>query len=143
MIDIFQQQIKGEADGFACIKYSNVENDIRGYKLIRLSTQEENDFIIEKSISEIADEDFFEFERFRFSKKALSLAEGIISDAIQNPSIVSIFLDEVGMLELQDRGYCKIFTKMIESQKNLFICINQKHIKAVMEKFGFNYDRCI
>lgn len=140
MINVFNNLKMGEADGFACVKVLNAESQTLKYRLRRLTTGQEYDFIVAKNEYQFYFDEFFEFERFVFSTKTLRLAESVMEEAIRNPNIQSLFLDEIGVLELQGQGFSMILRKMLQCDKDLFLCINQKNVDEIQEKFKFSAD---
>ena len=142
MLDIFRSQKKGEADGFACVKVTDEDSHKVKYRLRRLTSGHEYDFITEKS-RPCDFKETFEFERFVFSSEILRFAEEVMDEAMCNPDVRSLFLDEIGALELQGRGFSELIQRMLRSDKDLYLCVNQRHAEAIQKKFKFSADHCI
>ncbi|MDO9591825.1 MAG: nucleoside-triphosphatase [Erysipelotrichaceae bacterium] len=143
LIKIFNDLPMGEAEGFACVKIYNDQQDTVGYALRRLSTNLELMFIYDKRFYDDSFEGHFEYERFVFSKNALRYVSDVIDKALKEPIIKTVFLDEIGTLELNDLGFNDILRKMIRSDKNIYLCINDRHIDDISRKYGINQYHCI
>jgi len=143
MIEIFNDLPKGKAEGFACVKIYNNQNDAVGYVMRRLSTNEDRTFIIDKKFYGDTFEHTFDYERFVFSKSVLNYVSDVIENAMQDSNINSLFLDEIGKLELLDLGFSELLKKMIRSDKDLYLCVNERHIGEISNKFGIKQYRCI
>lgn len=143
LIKIFNDLPMGEADGFACVKIYNDQQDTVGYALRRLSTNEDLMFIYDKRFYDNSFDATFEYERFVFSENALRYVSDVIDMALKDPIIKILFLDEIGTLELNDLGFNEILRKMMKSDKNLYLCINDRHIGAISSKYDIKGFRCI
>ena len=143
MIKIFNELPVGTSEGFACVKIYNDQMETTGYALRRLSTNQEMMFIYDKRFYDDSFEDAFEFERFVFSQDVLRHVSDVFEKALRNPEITSLLLDEVGGVELNDLGYSGILKEIIRSDKNVYMCINDRHIEAISDKFDIKQYRCI
>jgi nucleoside-triphosphatase THEP1 len=143
MIKIFNDLPLGEAEGFACVKAYNDQHDTIGYALRRLSTNDETMFIYDKQFYDDSFENTTEFERFVFSLNALNHVLDVMDKAIINPKIKTLFLDEIGKLELINQGFSEILINMILSDKDLYLCINDRHIDAISSKYDIKSYHCI
>lgn len=71
---------------------------------------------------------YFNNNAFDFGKKALS------TESVTNANIV--FIDEVGMLEIQDKGWAESVTNLLESfQKTIVLAVREDFVMAVTEKW--------
>ncbi len=138
LIRIFNSQKTGEADGFACIKMRNSKNEIIGYTLRQLSTMKDSIFIFDRKFYDDSFKEYFEFDRYIFSTETLRYAERIMEKAIKNPKIHSVFIDEIGAVEVSGMGFCEILFKLINSDKNVYLCVNERHVEEVTGKFGIH-----
>ncbi|PKM66783.1 MAG: hypothetical protein CVU94_07105 [Firmicutes bacterium HGW-Firmicutes-19] len=143
LIKKFNDLPKGAADGFACVKVYNDEKKTIGYALKRLSTHEELMFIYDKKFYDHSFDESFEFERFIFSKHVLSYVADIIEKALHDPNIKTLFLDEIGTLELNDSGFGDILKRMLRSNKDLYLGINDRHLETMSDKYDIKQYRCI
>jgi nucleoside-triphosphatase THEP1 len=143
LIKIFNNLPKGEAEGFACVKVYNDKHEIIGYALRRLSTNDETMFIYDKRFYDDSFENTYEFERFVFSLNALNHVFDVMDKAISDPKIKTLFLDEIGRLELFNQGFSQILRNMIISDKDLYLCINNHHIDAISRKYDIKSYHCI
>lgn len=143
MINIFNGLPVGTSEGFACVKIYNEQKEVTGYALRRLSTNQEMMFIFDKRFYDDSFEDAFEFERFVISKDVLRHVSDVFEKALLNSEIISLLLDEVGNVELNDLGYSEILKEIIRSDKNVYLCVNDRHIEAISNKFDIKQYRCI
>jgi nucleoside-triphosphatase THEP1 len=135
LIEFFSKLKKGEAEGFACEKIQNQDQVTIGYRLRRLSTQDQVMFIYDKNHYKDFFREYFEYDRFIFSVNALNYVSDIIEIAIQDPFIKALFLDEIGRVELCGLGFDEVMKKMMKSDKDLYLCANERHIDAIMNKY--------
>lgn len=143
MINIFNDLPLGEAEGFACVKVYNDQRDTIGYALRRLSTNEEMMFIYDKRFYDDSFENTIEYERFVFSLNLFSYVSNVIEKVMQDANIKSLFLDEIGRLELSGLGFSEILTEMMKSKKDLYLCINDRYIDAISSKYDIKNYHCI
>lgn len=127
----------GTADGFASIKVFSKQGGFEGYDLKRLATGKTVPFIRLSSPDEVpSQQDSFIFDRFTFLREPLAAAEQVIRDSLSDSSIRTVLLDEIGPVELQENGFCSALKMLLESGKELYLCINRKNLDPVAKKFG-------
>lgn len=51
-------------------------------------------------------------------------------------SIDTIVIDEIGILELEERGWYSVFKKLLKTKKNIVITVRDKFVDRVVGKFG-------
>jgi nucleoside-triphosphatase THEP1 len=143
LIKIFNNLPKGEAEGFACVKIYNDQHETIGYALRRLSTNDDTMFIYDKRFYDDSFENTIEYERFVFSLNSFSYVSNVIEKAMQDANIKSLFLDEIGRLELVSQGFSEILKEMMKSKKDLYLCINDRHIDAISSEYDIKNYHCI
>lgn len=84
-------------------------------------------------------EQVFEVGRFRFRKKAFADATDHLLDFWQNNSYHTIILDELGPLELQNKGFWSCLMRILKMpiSKTLIIVVRKSILNEVIEKFQF------
>lgn len=126
----------GTADGFASIKVFSKQGGFEGYDLKRLATGKTVPFIRLSKEDELrAQQDRFIFDRFTFLRGPLAAAEQAIRDSLSDPLIRTVLLDEIGPVELQGNGFCRALNNLLESDKDIYLCINRKNLDPVTKKF--------
>jgi nucleoside-triphosphatase THEP1 len=137
LIGKFDAKPIGTAAGFASIrKFSSDDGSFIGYDLKNLATGEEIPFIRLRETYANEFRDPLVYERFVFNRMGFKSGEEIISKTILDASVCDLFIDEIGQLELQGKGFSSILRKALDSGKNVTIGINEKNVDA----FAKNYE---
>jgi len=144
LIRCYHELPAGTADGFASIKAFSEQGAFEGYDLKRLATEESFPFIRLSKDDAVQDpKDGFVFDRFTFLREPLASAEQAIQNILSDPLIRTVLLDEVGPVELQEKGFCNVLKMLLESDKELYLCINSRNLDSVAKKFGIEPYRLI
>ncbi|WP_320163235.1 nucleoside-triphosphatase [uncultured Trichococcus sp.] len=126
----------GTADGFASIKVFSEQGAFVGYDLKRLATEKTVPFIrLSRPDEAPHPQDSFIFDRFTFLRGPLAAAEQAVRDILSDPLIRTILLDEIGLVELQGNGFCSALKVLLESDKDIYLCVNRKNLDPVTKKF--------
>lgn len=81
----------------------------------------------------------FYYETYSFSQEGLEFAENIITFLLSS-GVEPIYIDEIGPLELQEKGFHELFKSCLKSKKELYVVIRESCTKAVIEKYNIeNY----
>lgn len=128
----YANQQKG--DGFLCIK--TFKNEIHtGYDLLHLSTNRQQPFIRKINyLPEIWNEKFRIANIFSFNNEGFAFAEQIANNAIQN-KLCPFYLDEIGILELEEKGFYSIFKSLLEANLDIIIAVRYFLVEEVIQKF--------
>jgi nucleoside-triphosphatase THEP1 len=145
LIRIYHGLPAGTADGFATTKaFSEQGMFFEGYDLKRLATGKTVPFIrLSKSDEAPIQQDGFIFDRFNFLREPFASAEQAIQNILSDPLIRTVLLDEIGPVELQEKGFCNVLKMLLESDKELYLCINSRNLDPVAKKFGIGPYRLI
>jgi nucleoside-triphosphatase THEP1 len=120
-------------DGFISKKIFK-NNIFYGYEIARLSTNESIPFALKlDNIPPLWDEIDI-FGSFSFSEKAFAFAESII-DEIINSDTNPVFVDEIGPLELEGKGFFNIMKKLLQTEKEIYITVRKSCLEDVIEAF--------
>ena len=139
LVEIFNSYERGTAGGFACVKDFSVDTgEFTGYSLKWLSSGATFPLAVIKEFSEKIIGECFEFDRFLFSETAFSKASLMLNSLLLNPGVGTIFIDEIGMLELMGKGYSNIFKEALQLDKYIYAVINKKNIDKVAKVFNIN-----
>ncbi|MFZ5952383.1 MAG: nucleoside-triphosphatase [Candidatus Rifleibacteriota bacterium] len=123
------------ADGFLCIKVFAESRHI-GYNLLHLPTGQECQFIrkhpdLENDWQEICRIG----ENYSFDARGLAFAEKIAENAIERETGL-FYLDEIGPLELQGKGFADLFTRLLLSNIDLMIAVRKPLLEKVTSRFA-------
>jgi nucleoside-triphosphatase THEP1 len=144
LIRLYHDLPVGTADGFASTKAFSEQGAFAGYDLKRLATGKTVPFIrLSKPDKAPPQHDSFIFDRFTFLREPFAVAEQAIQDILSDPLIRIVLLDEIGPVELQGKGFCKVLKDLLASDKELYLCINRKNLDQVVKKFGIGAYRLI
>jgi nucleoside-triphosphatase THEP1 len=127
------------ADGFLSLK--NYKKNIHtGYNLLDLNSGEITPFIRKPEFIESDWNEIFRLgNHYSFSIEGFKKAEIICNRAISKPASF-FFLDEIGPLELQGKGFMQIFSRLLENEMELVIAVRKPALKEVIKKFNLkNY----
>ncbi len=149
MIELYRRSAPGSGDGLVTRKiYAKPKpgmalegskrdsDDFIGYELLRLSTGESQVLLLLASKYNGEFQDSFTFGRFVFSQEGFRFGKAVIQELLDNENIQDIYLDEVGPVELQGKGFCSILRKAMKSDKNLYLTVRDQCLEELLEKFG-------
>jgi len=91
--------------------------------------------VVEQRNSNRKMETAFYYETYSFSKEGLEFAENIINSLLSS-GIEPIYIDEIGPLELHEKGFHELFKSCLSSRKELYVVIRKSCIKDVIEKYN-------
>jgi len=131
LIGLYHAKQKG--DGFVMIK-EMVDNKVKNYQLMHLSTNEKNLLVVRE---EDKADDFIvdcQIGPYLFDKNVLSKAKAIIDQLIKD-NVSPLYLDEVGILELQGQGFFSIMEQIVSSKLDAYIVVRSDLVLKVVEKF--------
>lgn len=135
LIEIFNTLGKG--DGFINRKIY-IDNCYVGQEIVKLSNGKSKVWSY-KGATPKKWKQVFSYETYSFSENGLKFAESIISE-ILNLELEPIYIDEIGPLELQGKGFNKIFNDCVSSGKDLYVVVRECCVNAVIEKYDIeNY----
>ncbi len=127
LLDLFKDDLSID-DGFVSIKKFNKSHEVEGYALQRLMTMDEYPWLSKSTPSNEKIGDYY------INQKTLEIVEKIISDLLTS-RVQNIYLDEVGRLELEGRGFDKIIKEILKHDVNLTIAVRDKFVDEVVERY--------
>jgi nucleoside-triphosphatase THEP1 len=134
---IYRQMKKG--DGWVSRKVFLYEEFV-GYEILRLSTNEKLPLAYKEEYLPPGWDEIYKIGPFSFSKQAFEFA-GKIIDEIIDKNINPVFIDEIGPLELQGKGFCPGLEKILKTQKDVYIVVRSHCIEDVVNRFEIkNYE---
>ena len=120
-------------DGFVSLKNMN-EDIVHSYDILRLSTNEKRRLVIRDIYS---DSDFVkccQIGPYMFSKSAVEYIEKTFRELIAN-KVSPLFLDEIGLLELENLCFHNIFIELLESNLDVYVTIRKDLLEKIIEKY--------
>ena len=134
---IYRQMKKG--DGWVSGKIFLNEEFI-GYEIQRLSTNEKLPLAYKKEYVPSGWDEIYAIGPFYFSKRAFEFAGKIIDEIIEE-NINPVFIDEIGPLELQGKGFCPMLEKILKTPKDVYIVVRSHCVNDAIKKFSIkNYE---
>ncbi|HBT17706.1 MAG TPA: hypothetical protein DEB05_12225 [Firmicutes bacterium] len=106
-----------------------------GQKIIRLTTGESREFSYREGFIPDNWREEGRFKNFSFSKKGLEFGRNIIKNALAY-YIEPLFIDEVGPLELQGKGFCGVFKDTLDAGVNAYVVIRKSCLNKVIDMFA-------
>ncbi|MFW5889521.1 MAG: nucleoside-triphosphatase [Bacillota bacterium] len=120
-------------DGFIAKK--TMKNDlVYGYTLVRLSNGDKTPFIIRDIYYDNNKDIIYKLGPYLFYKDAFNYINETVNEWIKK-DINPIFIDEISILELQEKGYYKILMKLLSLNKDLYLVVRSDLIEKVIKKF--------
>jgi nucleoside-triphosphatase THEP1 len=120
-------------DGFITRKILK-NNTFYGYEIVRLSSSESIPLAFKSGSTPLMWDEIFTTGSFSFSKKAFAFAESIAEEIIEgdaNP----VFIDEIGPLELEGKGFVTILNKLLLTDKDIYITVRKSCLEDVIALF--------
>lgn len=131
MLDLYRQLNKG--DGFISVKTMK-ENDVYKYDLMRLSTAESKVLAYKAPHFQMQFHSSVNLGDYYFNDSSFLWAEEEIDKMINN-HIAPVFLDEIGLLEIQGQGFCKTIKKLLEASHLCYFTVRDVFIERFIEKY--------
>lgn len=135
MISIFRQQQSKQGDGFVSTKIFPGDADFTGYEIVRLSNNKKMPLAYRSQFVPPGYDEIHRIGPFHFSKAAVAFAEKIIDDIIAR-DIEPVFIDEIGPLELADKGFAPLLQKILKTGKDVYITVRNHCVAEVIKKFN-------
>lgn len=125
-----------EADGFVSIK-NMTGNIVLSYDICRLATKEKRLFILRDSLLTGGFNVSCKIGPYCVSKEVLDWVEDSIRHMISS-GIKAIFLDEIGLLELEGKCFDKILKEILISNCDLYITVREGLLEHVIERYNID-----
>ena len=104
------------------------------YETVKLSTGEKLPLAYKKENVPPGWDEIYSIGPFSFSKRAFEFAGKIIDEIIEK-NINPVFIDEIGPLELQGKGFCPMLEKILKTQKDVYIVVRSHCVDEVAKRF--------
>lgn len=143
LIQISQNLDKGSYEGIACVKRTSVNQVWHGYDHVRLSDGNHTPALTLRSFYHDEFKDFFVYGPFVFSNDAFYQAEMTLMKALDDPSIKTILLDEIGGVELKGLGFSRCLQEALKTDKHLILCVNPDKLSSVLHHFNIEENQIV
>jgi len=130
---LFERIHKRQGGGGFSLPKIIVNNQFKGYWIKDLNTGEKTEFALIESM----DGYLHKMGRFYFLPQGMEFARRIYKKAIETEE-KNFFIDEIGPLELEDKGFSHIFRDALTSFENIYVVVRESCLDDVIRKFGLN-----
>jgi len=127
-------RLKKKGDGWISRKVF-INEEFAGYEIQRLSTNEKKPLAYKKEYVPPGWDETYSIGPFCFSRRAFEFAGKIIDEIIEK-NINPVFIDEIGPLELQGKGFCPMLEKILKTPKDVYIVVRSHCVDDVIKKFN-------
>ncbi|MFA5481538.1 MAG: nucleoside-triphosphatase [Bacilli bacterium] len=131
LLNHYQKQQSG--DGFIAIKRMEGKS-VYCFALLRLSTNSFLPWMVHQDFYDDEFEDVAKFGPYALNLTTLRQVETTLEELIAR-KVSPLYLDEVGVLELNGGGYHDILKKMVKSGLDLYITVRSDLVKPVIAYF--------
>ncbi|HDI82339.1 MAG TPA: hypothetical protein ENF18_00935 [candidate division WOR-3 bacterium] len=130
---LFERIHKRQGGGGFSLPKIIVNNQFKGYWIKDLNTGEKTEFALIESM----DGYLYKMGRFYFLPQGMEFARRIYKKAIETEE-KNFFIDEIGPLELEDKGFSHIFRDALTSFENIYVVVRESCLDDVIREFGLN-----
>lgn len=109
---------------------------VYGYNLVQLSNKNETPFVIRDSFWDGFTKIKYKLGPYCFYEDAFDFLEKKTDEFINN-NISPVYLDEVGILELNGQGYDHVLRKLIMNKTDLCLAVREDLLDQVCKEYGF------
>lgn len=146
MLRLYDKLKREGADGFVCPKvYSG--DVFKGYDLVRLGDSGRVTFAHLGDFYEGGFTKPFFFDRFVFDGECFELGTKILIEAIANGDVRYVFVDEIGPLELDGKGFKGIIAllsdNLVNKGKDFYISVRESCLEQLDDALGSPLSRTI
>ena len=122
-----------KGDGFVSLKNMN-GHLVHSYDILRLATNQKDRLVIRDIYSDSSFIKCCQIGPYLFSKKTVEYIENTFRELIKK-QVSPLFLDEIGLLELDNLCFHNIFTEMLDSGLDIFVTIRKDLLEKMIEKY--------
>ena len=126
---------KKDKDGFVMIKLLKGK-EILGYNLYDLHTQKSTPIIRLKDWTLPGWQEIYSLGKFSFSRAGILRGKEIIKRAMKR-KVKAVFIDEIGKLELEGKGFYKVFKELCLKQErfDIYVGCRENFVSLIVQKF--------
>lgn len=123
-------------DGFLMIKVMR-QNKVHSYKARRLSSGEEGLLVIRDIWKDSTFQEACRIGPYCFSEEVLSWIEKTMYQLL-DLDVEPLYLDEIGQLELEGKGFATILSRLIERDKRIYVTAREDLIPKLVACFSID-----
>ncbi len=123
-------------DGFILPKLY-IGDSYAGQQIVRLSTGEGRPFSLKKDFIPAFWNEQYRYDNYSFCREGFDFAFASICHIV-DAGLSPIFIDEIGPLELEEKGFYCLLSKLLEHNDTLYISVRELLIAQVISKFSIN-----
>ncbi len=132
LLGIYRSLQKG--DGFYNRKIYHGDCFV-GQEIVHLATGESRLFAFRDGFIPENWHEECRYDTFSFSREGLSFGREIIRNALDS-NIEPLFIDEIGPLELEGKGFSKLFSSLLAASGEIYLVVRESCLENVVNKFG-------
>jgi nucleoside-triphosphatase THEP1 len=133
LLSLFHKNKTG--DGFYNRRIFHASTCI-GQEIVHLSTGKTCPFSYQSDhIPEHWDE-LYTYQDHSFSRSGIHFCQAILKNLIDNPQ--PCYIDEIGPLELQEKGLFHEFQQILQTKKDIYVVIRNRCLSEVLLKFNID-----
>jgi nucleoside-triphosphatase THEP1 len=123
-------------DGFALKKI--IINGIQiGQEIYHLSTGQQKVFSLKKYHLPSLWDEIYNYGDFSFSAAGFDFSHKILHKALSS-GVKPIYMDEIGPLELQGKGFSEVLKSVLKKQTDLYLTVRDYCLTEVIKEFNIN-----
>jgi nucleoside-triphosphatase THEP1 len=130
LLQLFHQNKTG--DGFYNRKIFS-DSIYIGQEMVHLTTGSTCPFSYRLEHVPILWDEVFTYQDYSFSRAGLLFCRDVVNNSINNSE--PFYIDEIGPLELQEKGLYQDFQKLIQTKKDIYVVIRNRCLSDVLAKF--------
>lgn len=131
LLSIYQELRVG--DGFILPKIF-IQGNYAGQEIIRLSTGVSRPFSLKKGYIPFNWVEKYRLDVYSFSKEGFDFAFETIEDIVMK-NLSPIIIDEIGPLELQEKGFYQLLSQLSTEDYSIYISVRETLLYTAIEKF--------
>ena len=105
-----------------------------GQEIIRLSTSEKRYFSFRQGFLPDGWNEIYRYGSYSFSKEGYEFAQKIVWNVIHD-RIEPVFIDEIGPLELEGKGFNNLFIALLKANMEVYVAVRDSCVDEVIKEF--------
>ncbi len=123
-----------QGDGFIAIKKMN-GHLVHSYDALHLATNEKKMLVIRDIYRDAKFVQCCQIGPYLFNKETVEMIEKTFQQLIEQ-KVSPLFLDEIGILELDNQCFHNLFIKLLEANVEVYVTVRKDLLKAVLKKYN-------
>lgn len=131
MIELYEQNQSG--DGFVSLKFMN-QDKVDHYEIMKLSTKEKKVLMIHHDSPLFTEPKEVFIGPYHLQDEAIHWVHKEIQEMIKK-AVTPLYLDELGLLELENKGFHQTVIEMISSKLDLIFVVRSYLLDEIIKKY--------